>query len=59
MFDSNTLELIINFYSVNKAMKYARVNFYTLKNLIDNGGGDPPLMMVKYIATQINYKKFL
>lgn len=37
VFDSNTLELIINFDSVNKAMKYARVSFYTLKNLIDSG----------------------
>ena len=30
-------ELIINFDSVNKAMKYAKVHFYTLKNLIDSG----------------------
>lgn len=37
VFDSNTLELIINFDSVNKAMKYAKVHFYTLKNLIDSG----------------------
>ena len=37
VFDSNTLELIISFDSINKAMKYARVHFYTLKILIDNG----------------------
>lgn len=35
--DSNTHELIIEFDSMTKAMKYAKVNFYTLKNLIDNG----------------------
>jgi hypothetical protein len=39
VFDSNTQELIIKLDSVNKAMRYAKVNFYTLKNLID--GGNP------------------
>jgi hypothetical protein len=37
VFDSNTHELIKKLDSVTKAMKYAKVNFYTLKNLIDNG----------------------
>lgn len=37
MFDSNTHELIKKLDSVTKAMKYVKVNFYTLKNLIDNG----------------------
>lgn len=37
VFDSNTHELIIKLDSVTKAMKYAKVNFYTLKNLIDSG----------------------
>ena len=36
VFDSNTHELIIKLDSLTKAMKYAKVNFYTLKNLIDN-----------------------
>ena len=37
VFDFNTHELIKKFNSINEAMKYAKVNFYTLKNLIDNG----------------------
>ena len=37
MFDSNTHELIKSFDSITKAMKYAKVNFYTLKTLIDSG----------------------
>jgi hypothetical protein len=36
VFDSNTLELIDTINGVSKTMKYAKVNFYTLKNLIDN-----------------------
>jgi hypothetical protein len=37
VFDSNTLKFISIFDSITKAMKYAKVNFYTLKTLIDNG----------------------
>lgn len=37
VFDSNTHQLIKKLDSVTKAMKYAKVNFYTLKNLIDSG----------------------
>ena len=37
VFDFNTHELIKKFNSINEAMKYAKVNFYTLKNLIDSG----------------------
>lgn len=37
MYDSNTHELIKKLDSVTKGMKYAKVNFYTLKNLIDSG----------------------
>lgn len=36
MFDSNTHQLIKKLDSVTKAMKY-KVNFYTLKILIDSG----------------------
>ena len=37
MFYYNTHELIEKLDSVTKAMKYAKVNFYTLKILIDDG----------------------
>lgn len=37
VFDSNTHELIVELKSVTKAMKYAKVNYYTLKSLIENG----------------------
>lgn len=37
VFDFNTHELIKKFNSINEAMKYAKVSFYTLKNLIDSG----------------------
>ena len=37
VFDSNTRQLITKFDSVTKAMKYAKVNFYTLKSLIEKG----------------------
>jgi len=37
VFDSDTLKLIDKIIGVSKAMKYAKVNFYTLKNLIENG----------------------
>ncbi|WP_431998966.1 NUMOD1 domain-containing DNA-binding protein [Streptomyces fungicidicus] len=36
VFDSDTLELIDKIYGVSKAMKSAKVNFYTFKNLIEN-----------------------
>lgn len=36
-FDSNTHELLAKFKGVTKALKYAKVNFYTLKVLIENG----------------------
>jgi len=36
VFDSDTLELIDELKGVSKAMKYAKVNFYTLKVLIEN-----------------------
>lgn len=37
VFDSETRELLIEFNGVSKAMKYAKINFYTLKSLIENG----------------------
>jgi hypothetical protein len=37
VFDSNTHELIKKINSITEAMKYAKVSFYTLKNLIDSG----------------------
>jgi hypothetical protein len=36
VFDSNTYELIAEFKGVSKALKYAKVNYYTLKSLIEN-----------------------
>lgn len=37
VFDSNTHELLAKFNGVSKALKYAKVNFYSLKVLIENG----------------------
>lgn len=37
VFDSNTQELLVKFDGVSKALKYAKVNFYSLKVLIENG----------------------
>lgn len=37
VFDSDTHELIGQLSSVTRAMKYAKVNFYTLKSLIESG----------------------
>ena len=37
VFDSNTRELLVKLEGVSKALKYAKVNFYTLKVLIENG----------------------
>lgn len=37
VFDSNTRELLVKFEGVSKALKYAKVNFYSLKVLIENG----------------------
>jgi hypothetical protein len=37
VFDSNTKEIIAKFDGVSKALKYAKVNFYTLKSLIEKG----------------------
>lgn len=36
-FDSNTHELLAKFNGVSKALKYAKVNFYSLKVLIESG----------------------
>lgn len=36
-FDSNTHELLAKFNGVSKALKYAKVNFYSLKVLIETG----------------------
>lgn len=55
MYDSNTHELIKKLDSVTKGMKYAKVNFYTLKNLIDR----VILMRVKYTVIKINYNILL
>ena len=35
VFDSDTLKLITNLKSITAAMNYAKVNFYTMKNLLD------------------------
>lgn len=37
VFDNNSHELIAELKSVTKALKYAKVNYYTLKSLIENG----------------------
>lgn len=37
VFDSDTKEIIAKFLGVSKALKYAKVNFYTLKSLIERG----------------------
>ncbi len=37
VFDSDTHELIGQLSSVTRAMKYAKVNFYTLKSLVESG----------------------
>ena len=37
VFDSNTYELLVKFNGVSKVLKYAKVNFYTLKTLLENG----------------------
>jgi hypothetical protein len=37
VFDSNTKEILVKFNGVSKALKYAKVNFYTLKSLIEKG----------------------
>ena len=37
VFDSNSHELIEVLKSISKALKYAKVNYYTLKNLIESG----------------------
>jgi hypothetical protein len=37
VFDSSTSKLIDKIYGVSKALKYANINFYTLKSLIENG----------------------
>lgn len=37
VFDSNSHELINELKSISKALKYAKVNYYTLKSLIENG----------------------
>lgn len=37
VFESNTKENLAQFNGVSKALKYAKVNFYTLKSLIEKG----------------------
>lgn len=37
VFDSNTYELLEKFYGISKVLKYAKINFYSLKTLIENG----------------------
>ena len=37
MLDSKTHKVLEKLTSMTKAMQYAKVNFYTLKNLIDSG----------------------
>jgi hypothetical protein len=37
VFDSNSYELLDELKSLTKALKYAKVNYYTLKSLIENG----------------------
>jgi hypothetical protein len=37
VFDINSHELIVELKSITKALKYAKVNYYTLKSLIDKG----------------------
>lgn len=37
VFNSNTYELLEKFRGVSKVLKYAKVNFYTLKTLLENG----------------------
>ena len=37
MFDSNTYELLEKFTGISKVLKYAKVNFYTLKTLVEKG----------------------
>lgn len=37
VFDSNSHELLEKFDGIAKTLNYAKVNFYTLKILIDNG----------------------
>ena len=37
VFDSSTHQLIDKINGVSKALKYAKINYYTLKSLIENG----------------------
>ena len=37
VFDSNSQELLEELKSISKALKYVKVNYYTLKSLIDSG----------------------
>ena len=37
VFDSKTKEKLTVFFGISKALKYAKVNFYTLKSLIEKG----------------------
>jgi NUMOD1 domain len=36
VFNSNTHELLVKFNGISKVLKYAKINFYTLKSLIEN-----------------------
>ena len=48
MLDTQTHEVIEKLTSMTTAMKYAKVNFYILKNLIDSG---KPFMGKRYSYT--------
>ena len=37
VFDSNTHKIMDKINGVSKALKYANINYYTLKSLIENG----------------------
>jgi hypothetical protein len=37
VYDSNTLKLIVKLESLTAALKFAKVNFYTMKDLINSG----------------------
>ena len=37
VFDSKIKEKLTVFFGISKALKYAKVNFYTLKSLIEKG----------------------
>lgn len=54
VFDRQTHELIEKLNSVRRALKYAKVNFYTLKSLIESGIS----FLGKNTAIKINYNLY-